>query len=60
MVKLSKEDLKLRLISTKQKLSKIEDEHGLNFWTGRKENVDKLKAEIYDLEEMLSNYDVTS
>ena len=46
-------ELKLRLVTIKQDLAKIEDENGLNFWTGSKYQIEELlslKQEFLDFE----------
>ncbi|HJM14751.1 MAG TPA: hypothetical protein QGF66_00025 [SAR86 cluster bacterium] len=53
MGKVDKKELELKLRASKLRLYKLEDEHGLNFWTGSKRDIDALKAEIYDLEEII-------
>jgi len=60
MDKIPKKELELRLVTIKQDLAKIEDENGLNFWTGSKYQIDKLKSEIYSIEAILNKYDAPS
>ena len=50
-------ELKLRLATIKQDLAKIEDENGLNFWTGSKYQIEELKSEIYSIEAILNKND---
>ena len=53
-------ELKLRLATIKQDLAKIEDENGLNFWTGSKYQIEELKSEIYSIEAILNKNDALS
>ncbi len=50
-------ELKLRLVTIKQDLANVEDENGLNFWTGSKYQIKELKSEIYHIEAILNKND---
>ena len=60
MDKIPKKELELRLVTIKQDLAKIEDENGLNFWTGSKYQIEELKSEIYSIEAILNKNDALS